>query len=116
MEERSAKDVAKILAKFYEGEFYGKINSKYRIGKDQIKYIAGKELLRSAFMKEIKKELVNIGYIWLKLANDYIILKQGPLHRCRTIKENKIDELMRETKGKKTSPAKKAKKEAKSKK
>lgn len=93
MNKRDAKEMAEILADFYKKAFYGKEDSKYRIKKDQIKALAGNATLKSEFMTEIKEELRKLGYVWVKVVDEYIVLEEGPLHRCRAVKKEMIKEL-----------------------
>ncbi len=90
MEGRSAEEVAKLLAGFYKERFYGKENSKYRINKDQITYLAGKPKLDAGYMKQTREELRKRGYVWVKIVDNYIIFEETPLHRCREYKNEKF--------------------------
>jgi uncharacterized membrane-anchored protein YjiN (DUF445 family) len=93
MKKRDADEIAKILADFFKEDFYGKDNSKYRIKKAQIKALAGNASLTKEFMTEIKEELRKLGYVWVRLVDQYIVLEEGPLHRCRAVTKALIKEL-----------------------
>ncbi len=101
MGKRDAKAIAKILSDFYKENFYGKEDSKYRIKKAQVADLAGGSELSSDLVKEIRDELRKLGYVWVKLVDEYIVLEEGPLHRCRAVKKDMIKELTKEKKNKK---------------
>lgn len=115
MAKRSPREIAKILAGFYGTKFYGKINSKYRIKKEDIKSLAGINVLKSGAITEIKKEMKKLGYTWADIGKELVVLEAGPFNRVRAVRKDMIDKLTGLSK-KKTSPkAPKSKKKISSK-
>ena len=78
---KSIQDTAKLLlinAKLYEEE-KGKEVSRHRISSHTLKRISKRQALREGFLKSLTDELAELGWIFIKLDDQFAIIDSNKL-------------------------------------
>jgi hypothetical protein len=91
---KSIQDTAKLLlinAKFYEEE-KGKEVSRHRISTHTLKRISKRQALREGFIKSLTDELAELGWIFIKLDDQFAIIDSKKIEAWVKLSSKRLSE------------------------
>lgn len=91
---KSIQDTAKLLlinAKLYEEE-KGKEVSRHRISPHTLKRISKRQALREGFLKSLTDELAELGWIFIKLDDQFAIIDSNKIESWVKLSSKRLSE------------------------
>lgn len=91
---KSVQDTAKLLlinAKLYEEE-KGKEVSRHRISPHTLKRISKRQALREGFLKSLTDELAELGWIFIKLDDQFAIIDSNKIESWVKLSSKRLSE------------------------
>ena len=94
MEDRpTARQVAEALAALHERSFGGKARGRYRVSMKHMRALTGRRRVPEAAVREIGRELFELGYVLIDLETFFVVLEQRTFRSYRRVSDDALEAL-----------------------